>query len=418
MSSDPTGRRAKEHSFRDDHKDLHLRLNSVTVFVRDQNRSLGFYLDQLGFRLAQDVRLPTGDRWLAVSPPDGTTVIALVTPKPDSDDYNLIGRSTLVAFLTDDIFAKFEEWHDGGVRFRHLPQLEAWGGMSATFEDVDGNSFALVSYEQATREIEAHRRAHNAKSESERRAAQELETARVVQARLFPQVLPVVTTLDYAGVCIPARAVGGDYYDFIDLGRQHLGLVIGDISGKGTAAALLMSNLQAHMRNLCATYWSRPYTPLALEQPERLLRAVNQLFYENTNDNTYATLIFAEYDDTKRRLRYANCGHLSALLLRSDGALERLDSTCPLLGVFKRWDCSVEEHHLFPGDTLALYTDGVTESFNDAEEEFGEQRLIEAMRRHRGSDSQALLQSIANEVHQFGSDEQSDDVTLVIAKCR
>src|SRR5213079_2177109 len=106
-----------------------------------------------------------------------------------------------------------------------------------------------------------------------------------------------------------ARQVGGDYYDFLDLGSERLGFVIGDISGKGIAAALLMANLQANLRSQCA---------VAVDQPQRLLESVNQLFYGNTADSSYATLFFAEYDDNARRLRYANCGHLPALLLRSD----------------------------------------------------------------------------------------------------
>ncbi|HEX2521522.1 MAG TPA: PP2C family protein-serine/threonine phosphatase, partial [Terriglobia bacterium] len=193
------------------------------------------------------------------------------------------------------------------------------------------------------------------------------------------------------------------------LGRERLGLVIGDISGKGMAAALLMANLQANLRSQCA---------IALEQPERLLRSVNQLFYENTTDSDYATLFFGEYDDTLRRLRYANCGHLSAVLLRSDDTVERLDSTCTVLGLFKEWDCSITETQLFSGDTLALYTDGITESLSDAEEEFGEQRLIEALRQHRELSSQTVLGSIVSEVKHFSPHEQHDDITLIVAKCR
>src|SRR5262249_52507590 len=139
-----------------------------------------------------------------------------------------------------------------------------------------------------------------------RRAAHELEIARQVQARLFPQTLPAVRTLEYAGVCIQARQVGGDYYDFLSLGHDRLGLVLGDISGKGIAAALLMANLQANLRTQYAT---------ASDRPLRFLQSVNQLFYENTADNAYASLFFGEYDDQAQRLRYANCGHLSPLLL-------------------------------------------------------------------------------------------------------
>jgi serine phosphatase RsbU (regulator of sigma subunit) len=144
---------------------------------------------------------------------------------------------------------------------------------------------------------------------------------------------------------------------------------------------------------------------------------VNHLFYENTTESAYATLFFAEYDDKLRRLRYANCGHLSGLLLRSDNSLERLESTGTVLGLFEEWDCSIGERRLFPGDSLTLYTDGITESFNDVGEEFGEHRLVEALRRHRDSSSPALLQTIVDEVREFGRHEQHDDITLIVAKC-
>jgi serine phosphatase RsbU (regulator of sigma subunit) len=205
-----------------------------------------------------------------------------------------------------------------------------------------------------------------------------------------------------------AREVGGDYYDFLDLGRRHLGLVIGDISGKGIAAALLMANLQANLRSQSA---------IALDQPERFLQSVNRLFYENTTNSAYATLFFAEYDDRERRLRYANCVHLAALLLRGDGAIERLHSTCTVVGLFKEWNCGVGECQLLPGDILALYTDGITESFDERGEEFGEHRLIEALRRHREMSSEQLLEAVVEEVQQFGPGELHDDVTLIVAKC-
>jgi serine phosphatase RsbU (regulator of sigma subunit)/catechol 2,3-dioxygenase-like lactoylglutathione lyase family enzyme len=418
MGGSHTTHKAHRCSFSPDRQDPYLRLSTVTVFVRDQDRSLRFYLDQLGFSLAFDNRFPSGERWLAVTPPDGTAMLALVAPKPDSEEYKLIGRSTQIVFLTEDVFAKFEEWRKRGVRFQHMPQVQSWGAMSTSFEDVDGNSFTLLGYDELTREVEAHRREHVERLESERRAAQELENARQVQARLFPQTQPALTSLEYAGVCIQARQVGGDYYDFLDLGRDRLGLVIGDVSGKGIAAALLMANLQAHLRNLCTTYSSRPFTPFALDQPQRFLLSVNRLMCENMTDCSYATLFFAEYDNNLRRMRYANCGHLSALLLRNHTQIERLESTSTVLGLFKEWDCAVGERRLFPGDTLVLYTDGVTESFNEAGEEFGEQRLIEALEQHRELTSQDLLSSIIEDVRQFSPHEQHDDITLVVARCK
>jgi serine phosphatase RsbU (regulator of sigma subunit) len=345
-------------------------------------------------------------------------VLSLVAPTAGSDEYKLIGRATQIIFLTENVFAKFEEWSGRGVRFHHPPQVQSWGAVSATFEDVDGNSFTLLGYDAINRELETQRRAHAERSESEHRLSQELELARHVQARLLPQAQPALTTLEYAAVCIQARHVGGDYYDFLDLGRDRLGLVVGDVSGKGVAAALLMANLQAHLRNQCVSYSSRPYVPFVLEQPQRFLLSVNRLFCENTADSAYATLFFAEYNDKSRRLRYANCGHLPALLLRQDGQLERLEPTCTVLGLFKGWDCSAGEWDLSPGDTVAFYTDGVTESFNGDGEEFGESRLVEALRRYGNLPLPNLLASLVDTVRSFSPNEQHDDITLLVAKCK
>jgi serine phosphatase RsbU (regulator of sigma subunit) len=287
-------------------------------------------------------------------------------------------------------------------------QTPIWGGVFTSFEDIDRNSFALVSFDEMTQAVEAQRRATAEKLESERRAAHELAIAKQVQARLFPQTLPVLRTLDYAGVCVQARQVGGDYYDFLNLGPERVGLVLGDIAGKGIAGALLMANLQANLRSQCA---------IARDDPQRLLRSVNELFYDNTSDSAYATLFFADYDDQARRLRYANCGHLSGLLLRGDSTLVRLDSTCTVLGLFKEWDCCVQECQMLSGDTLALYTDGVTEAFSATGEEFGEHRLIEALRQHRKLSSPDLLAAIVDEVRQFSPCEQYDDITVIVAKC-
>ena len=212
--------------------------------------------------------------------------------------------------MTEDVDAKYKEWSQRGVHFLSQPENPAWGGTSTRFEDPDGNLFGLEGFDEVRRSLELRRQAHAEKLESERRVTQELEIARQVQARLFPQIRPELRTVEYAGVCLQARYVGGDYFDFLNLGPQRLGLIIGDVSGKGIAAALLMANLQASLRSQLA---------LAFHQPEALLRSVNRVFYDNTGDSAYASLLFAEYDDATRRLRYANCGHLSGLLLKTDG---------------------------------------------------------------------------------------------------
>lgn len=413
---------------------LHLSIQAVDVFVRDLEQSLEFYVNRLGFRVVSDVILQSGRRRVGVAPPDGTAVLNLLVPDAESEEFKLIGRPTPIVFVTEDVAAQYSQWLKRGVRFRHTPRLRRikyqqqalarfsekpglpfpeqppiWGGVFTRFEDPDRNSFALISLDEVNRAIAAQRRSAAEKLEADRRAAHELEIAKEVQLRLLPQTAPLVGSLEYAGVCIQARQVGGDYYDFLSLGQERLGLVLGDISGKGIAAALLMANLQANLRTQYA---------MALDDPSRFLHSVNQLFYENTPDNAYASLFFGDYDDRTRRLHYANCGHLSAILLRDGDTPERLESTCMVLGLFKDWTCSMAECRINPGDTLALYTDGITESFNGAGEEFGEERLIEALRRNGGSSSHALLNSVVEEVRRFSPHEQHDDITLIIARGR
>jgi serine phosphatase RsbU (regulator of sigma subunit) len=146
---------------------------------------------------------------------------------------------------------------------------------------------------------------------------------------------------------------------------------------------------------------------------------VNQVFYKNTSESAYATLFFAEYDDEHRQLSYVNCGHLPALLLRSDNSMERLEATGTVLGLFAEWDCSVAQQTMCPGDTLAVYTDGVTESPNEKGEQFGEDRLTDALIRNRHLPPDRIIAAVVDEVQRFSSaQEQHDDVTLIVAKCR
>jgi serine phosphatase RsbU (regulator of sigma subunit)/catechol 2,3-dioxygenase-like lactoylglutathione lyase family enzyme len=398
-----------------------LRLNFVTLWVRDQERSRRFFLEKLNFEAIVDMQTPEGGRWIVVAPPAagwlpgtagaGLTGIALVVPPEGSAEYLRIGQHTGFSFLTEDVRSLFGEWSRRGVRFSLPPMEPAWGSGQASyavFEDVDGNSFSLIEFDEATRALEAERRAQAARLEAERQAAHELAIAKQVQTRLFPQRQPPIRTLAYAGICRPARTVGGDYYDFLDLGSQRLGLVLADIAGKGMGAALLMANLQAALRSQCATAW---------EQPERFLRSVNQLLYENTAGGDFATLFFAEYDDHTRKLRYSNCGHPPALLLRGDDSLERLGATCTVVGLFEKWDCAMEERELAAGDAVVLYTDGVTEALNDEGEEFGEERLLETARQHRELSLPELLAAVADQARRFSPHEQADDITLIVAKC-
>jgi serine phosphatase RsbU (regulator of sigma subunit)/catechol 2,3-dioxygenase-like lactoylglutathione lyase family enzyme len=398
-----------------------LRLNFATVWVRDQEKSRQFFVHQLGFQAIVDVEAPGLGRWIVVAPssalwfplianetPPG---LALVVPPEGSVESGRIGQNTGLTFLTEDVRRLFDEWSQRGVYFALPPTEPNWGSGQAryaTFEDVDGNSFSLIEFDEATRTVEAERQAQATRLEAERQAAHDLRIAREVQTRLFPQRKPLLQTLAYSGICHPAKAVGGDYYDFLDLGSGRLGLVIGDIAGKGIAGALLMANLQANLRGQSVTAW---------EQPDRFMKSVNQLFYENSGESDYATLFFAQYDDQTRRLRFSNCGHLPALLLRADQHLERLDATSTVMGLFEHWDCPIEERQLLPGDTLLLYTDGVTEALSQSGEEFGDKRLLETLRQHSKLSTEELLSAVARDIREFSPGDQADDITVIVAKC-
>ena len=244
--------------------------------------------------------------------------------------------------------------------------------------------------------------------EAERRAAQEMEFARQVQRKLFPQKLPAMRTLEYTGDCIPAETVGGDYYDFLELRPGRLGIVLADIAGKGVPGALLMANLQANLRSQYA---------MAVDDLPRLLTSVNRLFFQNTDEASYATMFFADYDDATRLLRYSNCGHLPALLAKPGTKVERLRSNCMALGMFDVWQSEVAQVMLSPGDTLVLYTDGITETENRAGEEFGESRLIETLRNLSELPVEQLKNGLITAVRQFSGGGQADDITLVVARC-
>jgi serine phosphatase RsbU (regulator of sigma subunit)/uncharacterized glyoxalase superfamily protein PhnB len=394
-------------SYRLDGREPYLRLHFVSIYVNDQERSLGFFRDQLGFRVVTDAHFASGNRWIEVSPPDGSAVLALVRPVPGLNEDHLVGNSGLVTFLTEDVDQKYREWSERGVLFTMPPQKPAWGGTFCRFQDPDGNAFALAGFTEVTRAIDNQRRAYAEKLETERRTAQELEIAREVQARLFPQGLPAVPGLDYAGLCVQARSVGGDYYDFLGLGGGRLALVLGDIAGKGIAASLLMANLQAALRSQIVG---------ALDRPAQVLESVNRLLYHNSMASAYATLLFFDYEPERGLLRYANCGHVPALILRANGDIERLEPTCTVIGLFTDWECGLAETVLEEGDLLALCTDGVTEAFNDAAEEFGEERLIAALARSRDLPALEIVRAVVDEAIAWSGTHQSDDVTLIVAR--
>lgn len=236
-----------------------------------------------------------------------------------------------------------------------------------------------------------------------------LNRARVVQHGFLPKDKPQLRTLDYAGNCSQARMVGGDLYDFLDLGPGEVGLVLGDVSGKGVPAALFMASLLGSLRTQ-----SQP-GPIDIPQ---LLTALNLLLYKQSMQQRYVTLFFGRYNDATRSLQYVNCGHNPPLLLRNGDVVERLNATAMVLGLFSDWTCTVEEVQLEAGDVLGMYTDGITETTRENREQFSEARLLEMLRRNRHLEAEQILRKIEDAVDQFRLGEQEDDLTLVIACAR
>ena len=191
-------------SLRLDKQDPYVSLHFVMIFVRDQERSLRFYLEQLRFRLIVDQRV-AGIRWIEVAPPDGTANLALAQALPDSAPA-LVGGDTGVYFITEDVQAKYDEWRIRGVQFESPPVKPQWGGIFTRFMDPDGNSYGLAGFDELTLGVEMRRRALAQKAEAERQTERELQIARQVQERLFPQRMPEAHTLHYAGaVCRLAK---------------------------------------------------------------------------------------------------------------------------------------------------------------------------------------------------------------------
>jgi sigma-B regulation protein RsbU (phosphoserine phosphatase) len=240
----------------------------------------------------------------------------------------------------------------------------------------------------------------------------EIEIAREVQERLFPQRLPEIAGLDYFGRCRTALGVGGDYYDFLALADGKLGVALGDVSGKGIAAALTMASLQASLRADAMR---------AGDDLAGLITRVNAMLYDASTEDRYATLFYAQYDPATHRLSYVNAGHCPPILLRNaakNGAVERLDQAGgTVVGLLPECAYEQAEVSLAAGDLLVIYTDGFSEDMSPNLEEWGEERLIQAISDCNGLPSKDSIAKIMQAADAFVSGApQSDDMTLVILR--
>jgi len=312
---------------------------------------------------------------------------------------------------------------DGGnlehrIRVKRRDQL---GALSRSFNNM-ASSLARLLAEQREKE----------------RLQNELAIAQEVQANLFPRGRIALPMLELHGVCLPARTVSGDYYDFLLFGNTGLGMALGDISGKGISAALLMATLHSAVRAYRfageelvtegAMALANPRTRRIgeeevecgelFEEPAKILSLLNRHLYRSTQPEKYATLFLAHYDGITRRLVYSNGGHLPPLLLRANDTVTRLDRGGSVVGLLDELEWEQGIVHLGVGDILIAYSDGVTEPENDFGE-FGEDRLLDVVRSHRHLSLEAISEHVVQELKTWiGDQEQPDDVTLVLARQR
>jgi len=303
----------------------------------------------------------------------------------------------------DQLYQATERVKTGDFSYRiSLPGRDQLSALGEAFDSM------TASVERLLRE-----------SEEKSRLESELEIAREVQTRLFPQRLPEAPGLELYGICKPARVVSGDYYDFLQLGGKRIGLVLGDISGKGISAALLMATIQSALHaqfydGFSATSVSHGI-PVPVSTADVIARLNRQLF-DSTPREKYATFFYAVYDGESRKLTYTNAGHLPPFLFRSN-KVERLTVGGTVVGLFKGVSYEQSVIQIEPGDTILAFTDGVTEPENSYGEEFGEARLLEATRRALSLPAAVLVEEVCRSVTDWTSGpELQDDMTLMVAR--
>jgi sigma-B regulation protein RsbU (phosphoserine phosphatase) len=301
----------------------------------------------------------------------------------------------------DQLYNATERVKAGDFSYRiNIPSRDQLSALGGAFDGM------TASVERLLRE-----------SQEKLRLESELEIAREVQRQLFPQSAPAIRGLRLYGMCKAARSVSGDYYDFFRLSEHRVGLVLGDVSGKGISAALLMAAIQSALR---AQFYDG-FAPASASDaiPLSTAAAVGRLnvqLYENTPLEKYVTLFFAEYNAQTRKLTYTNAGHLPPVLFRR-GGVERLRTGGTVVGLFSSTPYEQAEVQLEPGDLLLAFTDGISEPENAYGEEFGEERVLEVVSRFLHAPPEVLTEEIYRSVNDWtGSPELQDDMTLLLAR--
>lgn len=272
------------------------------------------------------------------------------------------------------------------------------------FSDDDQRLLAIIAA-QSAQIIENARLAIEEKALHDMREA--IHLAQEIQTALLPTAPPNIPGYAIAGTSHAAQIVGGDYFDYIPLDEGRLGLCVGDVSGKGLPASLLMANVQATLRGQAV--WSK--------SANRCLEQVNDLLCQRIRKGTFVTLWYGMLDPTTHTVRYANAGHNRPLMRRADGRVEQLDKGNFVLGFLPNQTYQEAHCNLAPGDTLLIYSDGLTEAMNAHREQFGEARLENLLQTHGDAPATSLLDRLLEAVQQHtGSAPQTDDITLLLVK--
>jgi sigma-B regulation protein RsbU (phosphoserine phosphatase) len=243
------------------------------------------------------------------------------------------------------------------------------------------------------------------------RLESEMALARVVQDHLFPRSIPRLEGATLAAHTQPARLIGGDLYDFFDLGAGRIGILCADVSGKGIPAALMMANLQAISRAHSGSRCDLPFL-----QPVEFVETLNRELNGRFGDNRYATLLWGEYDSRTQKLQYINAGNPSPILILSNGQVKRLDSDGFPIGMFRNAKYSAVELALAEGAALVIYSDGLTDAMDANGEEFGDERLVQLCRQVGPlAEANDIAETLTRAVAEWSAGvEQFDDTTLVV----
>ncbi len=297
--------------------------------------------------------------------------------------------------------------------------MTAWGNIELAVESVrrgardfiekpwENRRLLDVVREQIARGKE-QRKTQREKSRRKNEQKQDLADAQEIQRGLLPRHIRKIQGIEIAAAWQPARGVSGDYFDIVKLDEGRAGIAIADVAGKGLAAALVMSSVQAAVRMMAAECGT----------PSELCARVNRLLCGNLSPGRFVTFFYAVLDAEQRVLSYANAGHNAPILARADGSMARLHSGGAVLGEFPEWTCDPGVMRIAPGDGLVLFTDGVSEARDAAQREFGEQRLAELAQTHLSLSAEELRMKLMDEVRQHCAGAFDDDATVLVIKVR